>query len=140
MKRQREPEGFPSDTPTEITTTEEINHHSSPPSTSSHSPPPHSLSTHSPHDHQEMSEHLSKIVEIDDPGNTVMKCAMGPHPPLVFNTYGEYESHFQSTHMNRCLECGKNFPSEHILGMHIEEVHDSYIAVKRDRGDRTVCD
>lgn len=69
-----------------------------------------------------------------------MKCLLPPHKDtLVFSTYSEYESHYNSIHTNRCLECRKNFPSSHLLGLHIEENHDSFTAVKRDKGEHTVC-
>ncbi|KAK3504620.1 hypothetical protein B0T13DRAFT_10460 [Neurospora crassa] len=67
-----------------------------------------------------------------------MKCSLPPHKDtLVFSTYSEYESHYNSIHTNRCLECRKNFPSSHLLGLHIEENHDSFTAVKRDKGEHT---
>ncbi|KAG7121462.1 hypothetical protein HYQ44_003813 [Verticillium longisporum] len=34
-------------------------------------------------------------------------------------------------------ECRKNFPSSHLLSVHIEECHDSFVAVKRERGEHT---
>ena len=87
----------------------------------------------------------AKIAELDpteslsQPG-IQMKCSLPPHKDtLVFSTYSEYESHYNSTHTNRCLECRKNFPSAHLLGLHIEENHDSFMALKRDRGEHTVC-
>jgi hypothetical protein len=46
--------------------------------------------------------------------------------------------HYQKTHMNRCSECQKNFPDQHILHLHISENHDPFSAAKRDRGEQTV--
>ncbi|KAK3399117.1 hypothetical protein B0T20DRAFT_392135 [Sordaria brevicollis] len=86
---------------------------------------------------------VAKIAELDpaesrSEAGIQMKCSLPPHKDtLVFSTYSEYESHYNSTHTNRCLECRKNFPSSHILGLHIEENHDSFMAVKRDRGEHT---
>ncbi|KFH48006.1 Zinc finger protein-like protein [Hapsidospora chrysogenum ATCC 11550] len=69
---------------------------------------------------------------------TVMKCSLPPHrDPVTFRTYSEYEAHYNKFHTNRCLECRKNFPSEHLLGIHIEECHDPLIVVRRDRGEHT---
>ncbi|KAK3952740.1 hypothetical protein QBC32DRAFT_340679 [Pseudoneurospora amorphoporcata] len=85
----------------------------------------------------------AKIAELDptespSQAGMQMKCSLPPHKDtLVFSTYSEYESHYNSTHTNRCLECRKNFPSAHLLGLHIEENHDSFMAVKRDRGEHT---
>lgn len=68
-----------------------------------------------------------------------MKCSLPPHKePIPFRTYGEYESHYNQFHTNRCLECRKNFPTEHLLGVHIEECHDPLVVVRRDKGEHTV--
>lgn len=70
---------------------------------------------------------------------TAMKCSLPPHrDPVTFRTYAEYEAHYNKFHTNRCLECRKNFPSEHLLGIHIEECHDPLIVVRRDKGEHTV--
>lgn len=38
--------------------------------------------------------------------------------------------------MNRCVECGKNFPTERFLDLHIEENHDPFDGgKKRERGE-----
>ncbi|KAI6090363.1 hypothetical protein F4821DRAFT_29508 [Hypoxylon rubiginosum] len=67
-----------------------------------------------------------------------MKCSLPPHRDVVsFNTYAEYEAHHNRTHTNRCVECGKNFPSEHLLNVHIEECHDAFAAVRREKGEHT---
>lgn len=74
----------------------------------------------------------------DDESVAAMKCSMPPHKEaLSFQTYEEYEAHYNKAHLNRCLECDKNMPSEHLLNVHIEECHDSFVAVKRDRGEHT---
>ncbi|KAI8962479.1 hypothetical protein F5Y11DRAFT_191438 [Daldinia sp. FL1419] len=89
----------------------------------------------------------TKITELDDSAvddnndddNTfIMKCSLPPHRDVLsFRTYTEYEAHHNRTHTNRCVECGKNFPSEHLLNVHIEEWHDAFAAVKRDKGEHT---
>lgn len=67
-----------------------------------------------------------------------MRCSLPPHRgTLTFATYEEYDVHYAKTHVNRCLECRKNFPTEHFLNLHIEENHDSLVSVRRDRGERT---
>lgn len=91
----------------------------------------------------------TKITELDESAvddeedNTdhtfTMKCSLPPHRDVVsFNTYAEYEAHHNRTHTNRCVECGKNFPSEHLLNVHIEECHDAFAAVRREKGEHTV--
>src|SRR5262245_55143719 len=72
-------------------------------------------------------------------GGNTMKCSLPPHKDVLsFDTYEEYEVHYNRSHLNRCVECRKNFPSEHLLNVHIEECHDSLVAVRRDRGEHTV--
>lgn len=95
------------------------------------------------------SRHAAKITGLDiavtdeddeDSGQPVaMQCSLPPHKePLKFKSYEEYETHYHSFHTNRCLDCRKNFPSEHLLNVHIEEWHDPLVVVKRDRGEHTV--
>ncbi|GAB1320178.1 Zinc finger protein 511 [Madurella fahalii] len=83
----------------------------------------------------------AKLAELDLPDNdrgVQMLCSLPPHKePLVFSSYGEYEMHYRNQHTNRCAQCRKNFPSAHLLGLHIEETHDSFVLVKRERGERT---
>lgn len=77
---------------------------------------------------------------VDDDSETfIMRCSLPPHRDVLsFKTYAEYEAHHNRTHMNRCVECSKNFPSEHLLNVHIEECHDAFAAVKREKGEHTV--
>ena len=90
------------------------------------------------------SAQSSKIVHLDpesgeQPPATQMLCSLAGHrPTLSFATYEEYEIHYNKAHVNRCLECRKNFPTEHFLNLHIEETHDALVSVKRERGDKTV--
>ncbi|KAI1378192.1 hypothetical protein F4677DRAFT_385804 [Hypoxylon crocopeplum] len=91
----------------------------------------------------------AKITELDesavddkhdsnDSNTFTMKCSLPPHRDVMsFKTYAEYESHHNRTHTNRCVECGKNLPSEHLLNVHIEECHDVFAAVKREKGEHT---
>lgn len=92
------------------------------------------------------SSRATKITELDEsavddgPNPTfTMKCSLPPHRDVVsFRTYAEYEAHHNRTHTNRCVECGKNLPSEHLLNVHIEECHDAFAAVRREKGEHTV--
>lgn len=68
-----------------------------------------------------------------------MRCSLPPHrEPQVFETYAAYEAHYRDQHTNRCVACRKNFPSAHLLGLHIEETHDAFVQAKREKGERTV--
>lgn len=86
----------------------------------------------------------AKLVDLDRDASGAesalsITCSMPPHKAgLSFRTYDEYEKHYNKAHVNRCLECGKNLPSDHLLNVHIEECHDVFVAVKRDRGEHTV--
>ncbi|CAM1505574.1 Fc.00g112110.m01.CDS01 [Cosmosporella sp. VM-42] len=88
--------------------------------------------------------HVTKITELDtsavedEEDSVAMRCSLPPHREvLIFKSYDEYESHYNKSHMNRCLECRKNFPTEHLLGVHIEECHDPLVLVKREKGEHT---
>ncbi len=86
----------------------------------------------------------SKIAEIDAPedpahATSTMICLLHKDK-LAFQSYDEYESHYNKTHLNRCLECRRNFPSSYLLAVHIEDCHDSLAEVKRDKGEHTVSD
>ncbi|KAI0480430.1 hypothetical protein GGR56DRAFT_626114 [Xylariaceae sp. FL0804] len=75
---------------------------------------------------------------IDTTFDVAMKCSLPPHSEVLsFKTYGEYETHYNKAHTNRCLECKKNFPSEHLLTVHFEDIHDAFALVKRERGEHT---
>jgi len=87
----------------------------------------------------------SKIPELDtaiddtQDDSCTMRCSLPPHKsPISFSSYGDYETHYHQFHTNRCLECSKNFPSDHLLGVHIEEWHDPLVKVRRDKGEHTV--
>ncbi|CRK21722.1 hypothetical protein BN1723_012444 [Verticillium longisporum] len=70
--------------------------------------------------------------------DVIMRCHLPGHKDgMAFRSYDEYQSHYHKAHTNRCLECRKNFPSSHLLSVHIEECHDSFVAVKRERGEHT---
>ncbi|KAF1927196.1 uncharacterized protein M421DRAFT_422055 [Didymella exigua CBS 183.55] len=56
---------------------------------------------------------------------------------MAFASFDEYDVHYQKMHTNRCSECQKNFPDEHILHLHISENHDPFVAARRDKGEQT---
>ncbi|KAL2263668.1 hypothetical protein VTK26DRAFT_5699 [Humicola hyalothermophila] len=94
-------------------------------------------------DQAETSPPAAKITGLDlsesnTNGGIKMQCSLPPHKePLVFSSYGEYETHYRDQHTNRCAECRKNFPSAHLLSLHIEETHDSFAMARKERGERT---
>jgi hypothetical protein len=70
----------------------------------------------------------------------VMECSLPPHSsnPMSFASYAEYDSHYAREHAHRCVECRANFPSEWMLGVHLSERHDAFVAARRDAGEKTV--
>ena len=85
-----------------------------------------------------------KIIHLDSESGEAqpdpeMLCSLPPHrQTLSFISYEEYEIHYLKTHTNRCTECRKNFPTEHLLNLHIEENHDSLASVRKERGEKIV--
>ena len=68
-----------------------------------------------------------------------MRCSLPPHrDPIAFSSYAEYEVHYTKAHVNRCLECKKNFPTEHYVALHIAENHDPLNDVRKARGEKIV--
>jgi hypothetical protein len=87
------------------------------------------------------SSPATKIIDLDSAssGGVEMRCSLPPHKEtLVFGSYDEFDSHYSKDHSNRCLECGKNLPSPHMLDLHHEECHDTFVALKREKGEHTV--
>ncbi|KAL4991176.1 hypothetical protein BDW68DRAFT_152799 [Aspergillus falconensis] len=81
--------------------------------------------------------HLSQSSS-NPPVEEVMRCSLPPHrETLSFSSYDDYEVHYQQAHVNRCTQCGRNFPTNLFLNLHIEENHDSLVAARRDRGEKT---
>lgn len=87
---------------------------------------------------------VSKFVglETDDSpsdSTTDIKCFLPGHAHGIrFATYQDYESHYHKAHGNRCLDCRKNFPSSHILNLHIKEFHDALTELQKEKGDHIV--
>ncbi|KAH0494219.1 hypothetical protein TgHK011_000847 [Trichoderma gracile] len=80
----------------------------------------------------------SPVEDDDDDGEIAMRCSLPPHKePLAFRYYGDYEAHYHKFHTNRCIECRKNFPTNHLLEIHIEECHDPLAKVAREKGEHT---
>ncbi|OAX84225.1 hypothetical protein ACJ72_01411 [Emergomyces africanus] len=81
-----------------------------------------------------------KLAHVDDRTEdyVVMRCSLPPHrEPIPFSTYEDYGVHYAQEHVNRCSECGKNFPTAHFLTLHIDELHDPLIATRKQRGEKT---
>ncbi|KAI1812035.1 hypothetical protein GGS20DRAFT_559732 [Poronia punctata] len=92
---------------------------------------------------EEEARPATKITELDESAvdtssDIAMRCSLPPHREVwSFSTYGDYEAHYNKSHTNRCAECHKNFPSEHLLNVHLEDCHDAFAAVRREKGEHT---
>lgn len=93
------------------------------------------------------SEHhdITKYIHVDTGSGEeqsvteVMRCFLPPHrQPVSFLSFDDYDVHYNKVHVNRCIECRKNFPTSHFLNLHQEENHDPLIEALRARGERTV--
>lgn len=86
--------------------------------------------------------HPSKYLQqtlIQAPTGVTLKCSLPPHhEPLDFPTIEEFETHYAKIHAHRCLECRKNFPTDHFLDLHINENHNPLREVRVARGEKTV--
>ncbi|KFZ10160.1 hypothetical protein V501_05298 [Pseudogymnoascus sp. VKM F-4519 (FW-2642)] len=97
----------------------------------------------SPHPTDPNAYEAVKIVHLDPEHNgaatvEVMRCSLPGHrPDLSFHSFDDYEVHYSKSHVNRCVECRKNFPTEHFLSLHQAENHDPLVGVLRDRGEHT---
>lgn len=50
-----------------------------------------------------------------------------------FNTYDEFEAHMLNYHHYICQECDRKLPSGFLLDLHIEENHDPFFDLKKDK-------
>lgn len=69
---------------------------------------------------------------------TVIKCSIPPchSNPISFNDYFAYEAHIVDTHNFLCLECQKRFPSEAFLNIHIDENHNPFFQISKEKGEK----
>jgi hypothetical protein len=60
--------------------------------------------------------------------------------PLHFWSTIDYEQHYRLAHWYRCETCRdrRAFPGEFWLQLHFTEFHDPQIAIRRERGEKTV--
>jgi len=87
-------------------------------------------------DHDVQPGKYRQVVEENTP-KSVIYCSLPPHQLQWFTTYEEHGIHHQQHHVNRCLDCNKNFPTEHFLNLHIAENHDPIRAARKERGEKT---
>lgn len=88
---------------------------------------------------------VPKIFNLDtdepnvEPSSASIRCSLPGHAHgLSFTSYDDYEKHYNNAHMNRCLDCWKNFPSAYFLDLHIREYHDALTEIRREKGEQVV--
>lgn len=83
----------------------------------------------------------AKLIELDEDSCssalTTMQCLLPPHQPLTFASAEEFDVHYAKEHTNRCVSCGKNFPSAHYLTLHIDENHNPVREELAAKGEKT---
>lgn len=92
----------------------------------------------------------------------VAECSLPGHArPLSFASVAAFEAHYYAEHAFRCTaplhhytranslagrrradestpRCGKTFPSEHLLALHVDECHSTLTAQRQERGEKIV--
>lgn len=53
-------------------------------------------------------------------------------------TVATYELHYEAVHRNVCTTCCKTFPGSEWLQLHLDEWHDMFLQIKRERGEPIV--
>jgi len=73
-----------------------------------------------------------------NPKEVVINCSIPPCHlnPTSFNDYLTYEAHIVDTHNYLCLECQKRFPSEAFLNIHIDENHNPFFEIRKEKGEK----
>lgn len=81
---------------------------------------------------------ISALSESSRPSAAAMQCSLPPHRhPLDFASVEAFELHYAKHHSNRCLSCGRNFPSPHFLALHIDEHHNPLREELQAKGEKT---
>lgn len=67
-----------------------------------------------------------------------IKCTIPPcHVNLVqFDSYLAYEAHVITFHNHVCQQCRRRFPSNQFLEIHIDENHNPFWQLARDKGEK----
>jgi hypothetical protein len=77
------------------------------------------------------------IVEVDTSMSTI-QCSLPPHKEcLTFPSIEKFELHYAKDHSNRCVSCGKNFPTAHLLALHGDEHHNPFREALQEQGEKT---
>jgi hypothetical protein len=93
-------------------------------------------------DEQQDASKLTRITRANEP-NEGYSCNLPPtcfRKPSVFPTAAALEAHHRSKHAYTCSEpkCSKIFPDERYLTLHLDECHNPLLAIRAERGEKTV--
>ncbi|KAG1470580.1 hypothetical protein G6F56_002601 [Rhizopus delemar] len=47
-----------------------------------------------------------------------------------------YEKHYEAKHANVCLTCNKIFPGFEWLRLHLDEIHNTLLLIRKERGEK----
>lgn len=77
-----------------------------------------------------------------DHQSQAFSCSLPPQCSLSrssFFTAEELDAHYQKYHAHMCRTCNRIFPDEGFLDLHLSEFHDPLMALRKERGEKTVC-
>jgi hypothetical protein len=78
------------------------------------------------------------VTQEDSTGTIAMQCSLPPHTrALTFGSIAAFEVHYQKEHSHRCSSCDRNFPTDHFLALHIDEMHNPLRAELESHGEKT---
>ncbi|CAM9296786.1 unnamed protein product [Scytosiphon promiscuus] len=56
-----------------------------------------------------------------------------------FSSLKRHEEHYETSHRNRCSTCGRSFPTNRLLDLHLSEQHDSFFRAMAERRPMYAC-
>lgn len=85
-------------------------------------------------------DYNEQITDTSSTTTSNVRCTIPPcHLKLVyFSEYLSYESHIINQHSFLCESCAprKVFPNEKYLNIHIDEHHNPFLAISREKGEK----
>lgn len=93
-----------------------------------------SIEADSESSHSELSKYPNS--EYPGPSDTPEFTCSLHATPIVFASLESFESHYSTTHTWICDSCRCRFPSERFLALHLDEEHDPFVQIHRERGEK----
>lgn len=82
---------------------------------------------------EEGSESAAKVGAVEEEGRVA--CVVGGCSD-TFPSTTALEAHYSLRHQHVCQPCGRSFPSERFLHLHIAENHDPIVEARQAKGER----